>query len=67
MAVWTGAEIKALRERLGESQTAFAARFGLDQSTISLWEAGNTIPRGPSVKLLDQIAVAAPEPSEAAA
>jgi len=67
MAVWTGGEIKALRERLGESQKAFAERFGLDQSAISLWEAGNTSPRGPSAKILDQIAASAPEPSEAAA
>lgn len=67
MTVWTGEAIKALRERLGESQKAFAERFGLDQSAISLWEAGNTSPRGPAAKMLDIIAAATPEPSEAAA
>jgi DNA-binding transcriptional regulator YiaG len=31
-------QIKRTRERLGESQTVFAARFGVDQGTISRWE-----------------------------
>ena len=31
-------EIKAFRLSLGENQTQFAARFGVDQSTISRWE-----------------------------
>ncbi len=34
----TGEELKAVRERLGESQTVFAARLGVDQSVISRWE-----------------------------
>ena len=32
------AEIKRLREERGESQTVFAAHFGVDQSTIHRWE-----------------------------
>ncbi len=31
-------DIKKIRERRGESQAAFAAHFGVDQSTIHRWE-----------------------------
>jgi DNA-binding transcriptional regulator YiaG len=35
----TGQDIRAARERLGESQVQFAKRFGVDQATIHRWEA----------------------------
>jgi hypothetical protein len=34
----TGAELKAERKRIGESQSKFAARLGVDQGTLSRWE-----------------------------
>lgn len=34
----SGEQVKAARERIGESQTAFARRFGVDQATVHRWE-----------------------------
>ena len=34
----TGADVYAARKNLGESQAAFGARFGVDQSTVHRWE-----------------------------
>jgi transcriptional regulator with XRE-family HTH domain len=31
-------EIRAIRSALKETQTVFAARFGIDQTTLSRWE-----------------------------
>lgn len=31
-------KVKAVRERLGESQESFARRFGVNQSTVQRWE-----------------------------
>ena len=45
-AMSTPEKIKAARERLGESQTAFGARFGVDQSTIARWEMRGVPDRG---------------------
>lgn len=42
----TAQDVKAARERLGESQTAFAKRFGVDQSTIHRWETDGVPDRG---------------------
>lgn len=39
-----GTRISRLRRHLGESQTDFASRFGVDQSTISKWESGKQVP-----------------------
>lgn len=36
--------IKLIRIRLSENQTAFARRFGVDQSTVSKWEHGTQTP-----------------------
>lgn len=33
--------VRAIRRKLGLSQSAFAAAFGLNQVTISRWETGN--------------------------
>lgn len=62
MAKWNGKAIKALRG--DSSQAVFAEHFGVDQSTVSLWEQGKIKPRGPVLKLLD--ALAASQPREAA-
>lgn len=48
------AEIKEMREALGESQAVFGARFGVDQSTVDRWE--NKPPkRGPALLALQRL------------
>jgi hypothetical protein len=42
----TGEHIKAARERLRETQAAFGARFGVDQSTVHRWETQGLPDRG---------------------
>jgi transcriptional regulator with XRE-family HTH domain len=39
--------IRRARELVGESQTVFGARFGVDQSTYSRWETEGPPSRGP--------------------
>jgi len=34
-----GQRFKRARRKLGETQAVFAARFGVDQSTIAKWES----------------------------
>lgn len=48
-------DLKALRERLGVSQEAFALRYGLDVATLRNWEQGRTQPDGPAAVLLQLI------------
>lgn len=42
----TSEQIKAARTALGETQAAFAARFGVDQATIHRWETDGVPTRG---------------------
>jgi DNA-binding transcriptional regulator YiaG len=48
-------DVKALRERLGISQEAFAGRYCLDVATVRNWEQGRTTPEGPAAALLQLI------------
>jgi DNA-binding transcriptional regulator YiaG len=48
-------DVKALRQRLGISQEAFAGRYGLDVATVRNWEQGRTTPEGPAAALLQLI------------
>lgn len=41
--------IKALRSRLGVTQRVFAARLGVSQPTVALWEVGVHEPSGADV------------------
>lgn len=50
---YSGAEVKALRERLRVSQPVLAAYLGVTKSTVAQWEQGNKRPRGPALKLLN--------------
>ena len=52
-------DIKAIREQVGMTQTAFAAAFGISLSTLRHWERGDRTPKGPARVLLH---VAAHEP-----
>lgn len=44
-------DIKAIRSDLGLTQAKLAEEVGVDQSTISNWENGQT-PRGPARRVL---------------
>ena len=46
--------VARLRKHLNESQPAFAKRFGVNQSTVSRWEAGK-VPTGPALILLERL------------
>jgi DNA-binding transcriptional regulator YiaG len=50
----TTSELIALRHRLGLSQAAFAAQFGLNLRTLQGWEAGKPISAFAS-RFLDQL------------
>lgn len=51
--VYTGAELKALRERLRVSQPVLATYIGVTKSTVAQWEQGTKKPRGPALRLLN--------------
>jgi DNA-binding transcriptional regulator YiaG len=48
-------KVKTAREQLGETQAAFAARFGVDQSTIHLWETRGIPTRGAARFALERL------------
>lgn len=54
------ADIKAIREKLGVSQSEFALMIGVSVSTLQNWEQGRRQPDGPARALL-KIAAANPE------
>lgn len=47
--------VKSLRAKLQMTQAELGDAIGVDQSTVSLWEAGSK-PRGPAKKLLLMLA-----------
>jgi DNA-binding transcriptional regulator YiaG len=47
-------DVKALRALLGWTQAQLGLEMGVDQSTVSHWEAGGK-PRGPALKLLQSL------------
>ena len=49
-------DVKAIRQRLGLSQEAFAARYGFSVETIRNYEQGHRRPTGPARVLLRVIA-----------
>ena len=53
-------EIKATRERIGVSQSAFAAMLNVSKRTLQEWEQGRRQPTGPAQSLL-AIAIKKPE------
>ncbi|GAA4407917.1 helix-turn-helix domain-containing protein [Quisquiliibacterium transsilvanicum] len=48
-------DVKALRTRIGLSQTEFAERFGVSVATLRHWERGDRAPHGPALVLLNVI------------
>jgi putative transcriptional regulator len=53
-------DVKAIRRRLGKSQSAFASMIGVSVSTLQNWEQGRRRPVGPACALL-KIAATNPE------
>jgi putative transcriptional regulator len=49
-------DVRAVRRKLGLSQSEFAAKFGFQASTVKNWEQGRTRPDGPARVLLAVIA-----------
>jgi putative transcriptional regulator len=48
-------DVKAIREKLGISQSEFAIRFGFSISSLRNWEQGRRFPDGPARTLLKVI------------
>lgn len=48
-------QIKAARLALGESQAAFATRFGVDQATVNRWENKGVPTRGAAPKAIERL------------
>lgn len=55
----TAKKLRALRSKLGLSQSEFAELLGVNQSTIARWEREERRIGGPASKLLAQLAQAA--------
>ncbi len=53
---WDASRIRGLRDRLGDSQEAFASRLGTRQQTVSEWERGASRPRRMARRLLQLLA-----------
>lgn len=51
----TGEALRAVREGLGEKQGPFAARFGVNQATISRWETEGPPSSGMAAKLIERV------------
>lgn len=48
-------QIKSMREGLRLSQAVFASLLNISPSTVQKWEAGQKVPSGPSLKLLNLV------------
>jgi putative transcriptional regulator len=49
-------DVKAIREKIGMSQSEFASAFGISLGTLRHWERGDRKPRGPALVLLNVVA-----------
>ena len=49
-------DIKAIRTKIGMTQTEFAASFGISLGTLRHWERGDRTPHGPALVLLNVVA-----------
>ena len=59
------ADVKAIRARLGKTQTEFAMMIGVSPATLRNWEQGRRQPEGPARALL-RVAARHPKAVEAA-
>ncbi|HBI45853.1 MAG TPA: transcriptional regulator [Planctomycetales bacterium] len=60
VTVFDPVDVKAVRLRLGKSQSEFARMIGVSASTLQNWEQGRRRPEGPARALL-RVAAANPE------
>lgn len=60
VAEFAAVDVKAIRRRLGKSQSEFARMIGVSVSTLQNWEQGRRRPEGPARALL-KVAAANPE------
>jgi len=49
-------DVKAIRKRIGMSQSEFASAFGISLGTLRHWERGDRKPRGAALVLLNVVA-----------
>jgi putative transcriptional regulator len=49
-------DVKAIRAKVGMSQSEFASAFGISVSTLRHWERGDRTPQGPALVLLNIVA-----------
>jgi len=47
--------IRSTRAHIGESQAAFAQRFGVNQSTVHRWETEGPPTTGPGRRMIEQV------------
>jgi len=52
VTVFRPAGVRAVRTRLGQSQTEFALMIGVSVATLRNWEQGRRRPEGPALALL---------------
>jgi putative transcriptional regulator len=57
---FTAVDVRAVRRRLGKSQSEFARMIGVSVSTLQNWEQGRRRPEGPARALL-KVAAENPE------
>ena len=57
---YAATDVKAIRAKLGKSQSQFALMIGVSVSTLQNWEQGRRRPEGPAQALL-RVAAAAPD------
>ena len=60
MTEFAPVDVKAIRRRLGKSQSAFARMIGVSVSTLQNWEQGRRRPEDPARALL-KVAAENPE------
>lgn len=48
--------VQTIREALGESQTRFGERFGVDQTTVHRWEKNGLPARGAARHAVEKLA-----------
>ena len=49
-------DVKAIRKKVGMTQSDFASAFGISLGTLRHWERGDRKPRGPALVLLNIVA-----------
>ena len=54
---WRADDVKAIRGKLGKSQSEFALMIGVSTATLQNWEQGRRQPEGPARALLRVAAV----------